>query len=318
MFLYLRKGRLKVQKHLILNEYPMKTKLLFTFCVLMAFSKLEAQVVTGHYGPGLFGLRSSHGFPMGWSYVNVTHIYYAAEMKDNDGKVSTLANPINVIANISGGIWGTKLEKLKANYNAAIILPFTNLAPNPETLELDPDNIGLGDIKIIPLMLTWNFNRIALNTRYAVWAPTGSFDVNSKSNKGKGFWSHNIGLGGTFYLDAKKSWNLSLMNTFEFNGKQKDTDITPAASYVAEYGIGKTFEEVFNMGIIGYTTKQIGNQKGGSIPEGLNNYQVSAVGMEFNYRTKSKWAFITRWYLEYDGVNRPEGSAIRFIFLKNF
>ncbi|WP_136479804.1 SphA family protein [Cognatitamlana onchidii] len=296
----------------------MKLKLCFASLFIFAAIQLQGQVVTGHYGPGLFGLRSAHGFPTDWSYVNVTHIYYAAEMKDNDGKISILAKPINVIANISGGIWGTKLDKINANYNAAVILPFTNLAPNPETLELDPNNIGLGDIKVIPLMLTWNFKQFAVNTRYAFWAPTGSYDMNSKSNKGKGFWSHNLGLGGTVYLDAKKSWNVSLMNTFEFNGKQKGTNITPAPSYVAEYGIGKTFDEAFNMGVIGYTTKQIGKQKGGTIPAGLNNYQVSAVGMEFNYRTKSKWAFITRWYLEYDGVNRPEGSAIRFIFLKNF
>ena len=40
--------------------------------------------------------------------------------------------------------------------------------------------------------------------------------------------------------------------------------------------------------------------------------------MEVNYRTQSKWVFITRWYVEYLGVNRPEGTVIRFIFLKNF
>lgn len=296
----------------------MKLKILIILVLCLGSIQGNAQIVSGHYGPGLFGLRSAHGFPMDWSYVNVTHIYYAAEMKDNNGNVSTLSKPINVIANISGGIWGTKIDKIKANYNAAVILPFTNLAPNPETLELNPDNIGLGDIKVIPLMLTWNFKQFALNTRYAFWAPTGSFDKDSKSNKGKGFWSHNIGIGGTVYLDAKKSWNVSLMNTFEFNGKQEGTDITPASTHVMEYGIGRTFDEVFNMGIIGYRTKQIGDQKGVTLPDGLNDYQVSAVGMEFNYRTKSNWAFITRWYLEYDGVNRPEGSAIRFIFLKNF
>ena len=72
------------------------------------------------------------------------------------------------------------------------------------------------------------------------------------------------------------------------------------------------------MGIIGYRTKQIGIQKGVTLPEALNDYGVIAAGMEFNYRTKSNWAFITRWYLEYNGVNRLEGGAIRFIFLKNF
>jgi len=239
-------------------------------------------------------------------------------VQDNDGNISTLAKPVNVIANISGGIWGKRLEKINANYNALLILPFTNLAPNPETLDLDPDRIGLGDIKIIPLMLTWNFKRVALNTRYAAWLPTGSFEAGAKGNRGKGFWSHNFGLGATVYLDTAKTWNVSFMNTFEVNGKQDGTNITPPSAWVAEWGIGKTFEKSFNLGLIGYMTRQIGDQKGGDIPANWNNYKVNAIGMEFNYRTKSKWLFITRWYLEYLAINRPEGTAIRFIFLKNF
>ena len=291
---------------------------LIFFLLILGIPQMKSQVVSGHYGPGLFGVRSAHGFPTGFSYLNTTHLYYAGEYKDNDGKISTLAEPINVIANISGGTWGTRLEKLNANYSVALILPITNLAPNPETLELDPDGVGLGDINIIPLMLTWNLNRVSFNTRYAIWIPTGSFESESKSNKGKGFWSHNVGLGLTVYLDKAKTWNVNWMNTIEFNGKQKETNITPPSIWVSEWGIGKTFEESFNIGLIGYSNRQISDQKGGDVPENWNNYKVSAIGMEFNYRTKSKWVFTTRWYLESLGVNRPEGTAIRFILMKNF
>ena len=38
----------------------------------------------------------------------------------------------NVIANISGGLWGTQLKKLNANYNAALILPITQSEMPPE------------------------------------------------------------------------------------------------------------------------------------------------------------------------------------------
>jgi hypothetical protein len=293
-----------------------RTLVLLTIC-LTTVSQVHGQIVTGHYNAAIFGLRSGNGFPMGWSYVNVTHFYYAGEMKDNDGKISTLAKPINVIANISGGIWGKRLEKLNANYNAALILPFTNLAPNPETLELDPERIGLGDIKIIPLLLTWNFDQISLSTRYAIWAPTGEYSATSKSNRGKGFWSHNIGLGVTGYFDKAKSWHASIMGTYEINSKQKDTDIIPGDGLILEWGLGKTFDQQFNMGLIGYSNMLVTKQKGGNV-ESLNNYQIHSIGMEFNYRTKTKWVFITRWYLEYLGINRPEGTVIRFIFLKNF
>ena len=286
--------------------------------MLLFVGTASAQILSGHYGPGLFGLRSAGGFPTGWSYVNVTHIYYAGEMKDNEGKISTIAKPVNVIANISGGMWGTQLESINAKYNAALVLPFTNLAPNPETLELDPERIGLGDIYLIPAMLSWSFDRFSLNTRYGLWVPTGEFNEGSRSNRGKGFWSHNLGLGTTISLNQAKTWTLSGMGTYEFHSKQQGTDIRPADMMVVEWGLGKTIEEVFNMGLIGYSNMQIGQQKGGNIPDGLKNYQVHALGVEFNYRTQNRWVFITRWYLEHSGINRPEGTVIRFIFLKNF
>lgn len=294
----------------------LRVLLVLTFLLFLG-SNVSAQLVTGHYGPGLFGLRSAGGFPTGWSYVNVTHFYYAGEYKDNDGKISTLSKPVNVIANISTGIWGTNIEKINAKYNAAVVLPVTNLALNPENLDLDPEKVGIGDVYVIPAMLTWNFDRVLLNTRYGIWLPVGSYKAGSKNNHGKGFWSHNLGLGATFLIDNKKTWHISAMGTFEFNSKLRDTEITPGSALVVEWGIGKTFNNSFNMGIVGYNTRQVSKQKGVT-EQTLNNYSVNGLGMEFSYRTQDKWAFITRWYLEYLAANRPEGSVIRFIMLKNF
>ena len=163
----------------------MKTFLILCISILLFHTSASAQLVTGHYGAGLFGLRSAGGFPTGWSYVNVTHFYYAGEYKDNDGKISTLAKPVNVIANISAGIWGINFEKINAKYNAAVVIPITNLALNPENLDLDPERVGVGDIYVIPLMLTWNFDRVLLNTRYGIWLPVGSYEAGSSSNRGK-------------------------------------------------------------------------------------------------------------------------------------
>ena len=84
----------------------MKTYYLIFVFLILGISQVKSQIVSGHYGPGLFGVKSAHGFPTGFSYLNVTHLYYAGEYKDNAGKISTLEKPINVIANITGGVWG--------------------------------------------------------------------------------------------------------------------------------------------------------------------------------------------------------------------
>lgn len=83
----------------ILNSNQSKHKKLSLIILLLTIisniNNSRAQIVSGHYGPGLFGVKSAHGFPTGFSYLNVTHLYYAGEYKDNDGKISTLAKPIN-------------------------------------------------------------------------------------------------------------------------------------------------------------------------------------------------------------------------------
>ncbi len=290
---------------------------LIIFFALLFSINTQAQMLTGHYGPGLFGMRSAHGFPTDFSYVNVTQLYYAGEMKDNNGKISTLAKPVNVIANVNGLAWGTSLPQINAKYNAAIVLPLTNLAPNPETLELDPHGIGLGDAMLIPAMLSWNFNRLAVNTRYAIWMPTGSYMEGAANNRGKGFWSHNVGLGATLYLDAAKLWSLSCMNTFEINTRQKDTQIRPGTNWVMEWSLGKTFDDAFNLGVIGFSNHQTGRQTGGNLPPDFKGYRTNGIGMETSYSIGG-WAFVTRWYTEYLATNRPEGTIIRFMALKKF
>ena len=81
--------------------------------------------------------------------------------------------------------------------------------------------------------------------------------------------------------------------------------------------IPKLVEEVFNIGVIGHNVAQVTNQKGGETPV-LLKHRLNGLGLEMGYRTKNKWIFTTRWYLEYLAKNRPEGTAIRFVLLKNF
>lgn len=287
---------------------------------MIGFTNISyCQLLTGHYTPGLYGLRSAFAFPKGFSYLNVTHMYYAAEMKDNHGNISTLAKPINVIANINGVAWGTRIEAIGADYTAALAIPLTNLAPNPETLELDPERVGIGDSYLIPALLSWNLDRIVVSFRYGVFLPVGSFSGSSKSNRGKGFWTHTLSPAVTLFIDKLKNWHASVNATYEIHSKQRDSDISPGQNLVVEWGAGKTFDAAFNMGIIGYNIVQTTKQTmPGSGKQDLNPYRLNGLGMEFGYRTKNRWAFATRWYLEYLAVNRPEGTAIRFVLMKNF
>jgi len=287
--------------------------------VLALATGAEGQTLTGHYGPGLFGLRSGYGFPMGFTYLNITQVYYAAEMKDNDGQVSTLAKPVNVVANVSALTWGRRIEGLKANFNAGVAVPLANLALNPETLELDPERVGIGDIFVIPALFSWDFGRIVTRLQYNLFLPTGSFTAGSASNRGKGFWTHGPSAGVTGYLDSGRAWHASVSGAYEIHTTQQETDIKPGQDLVIEWGVGRTWDSAFNMGLVGYntfqTTDQVNADGGGT---GLRKYRVNGIGAEFGYRTESRWSFVTRWYLEYDARNRTEGTLIRFVVAKNF
>ncbi len=100
----------------------------------------------------------------------------------------------------------------------------------------DGYSFNLGDIFVEPITLSWHPKQFDFAVGYGFWAPSGNYSPTDPVSPGKGFWSQMLTAGATWYPDEEKTWSVSVLNRYEFNQQQQDTDITPG-QYL-DHGVG--------------------------------------------------------------------------------
>jgi len=168
---------------------------------------------------------------------------------------------------------------------------------------------GLGDIQMEPLLLSWHFKQLDIAAGYAVWAPSGDFSKNRPDLLAKGYWSHMLTLGGTWYIDQEKTWAVSLLNRYEFAHEQTQTHIDPGQVYTLEWGISKSLGKTVDVGLTGYYQQQT-TMDGGPGHSNLRD-RIVGIGAEINAFCPKLGMFTSlRFASEFDAVQRPEGQVV--------
>jgi len=176
-------------------------------------------IVAGHYPAGAEGIKAASLPPPGVYFRDYNFFYFANKFKDGPPNFDIFA-----YVNAPRLIWMTDLEILGANYGMDVIVPFGQINWKVATSDSD---FGLGDIQIEPLLLSWHFAQFDLAAGYAIWLPSGDFEIGKPDLLAKGFWSHMLTFGATWYPDQDKTWALSLLNRYEFAHEQQNTHIDP-------------------------------------------------------------------------------------------
>jgi len=175
----------------------------------------------------------------------------------------------------------------------------------------------LGDIQIEPLLLSWHFSQFDAAVGYALWVPTGDFDIGRPDLISKGFCSHMLTLGVTWYPDKENAWAISLLNRYEFAHEQEKTHIDPGQVYTAEWGISKSLNPGLDVGLIGYYQQQTTKDSGATATTKLD--RKIGVGPEINaFWPKLKLFTSVRYAYEFDAVERPEGHLVTLTLTKMF
>lgn len=197
------------------------------------------------------------------------------------GRVPTsLDLNLNVTAASSLLLWNTGEKFLGADYGVSIMLPFQNNSLG-SALELGllqnrqsrNSGVGLGDIFIAPLMLGWHSESADTLFSYGVYLPTGRWNPGALDNIGRGFATHQLQLGTSYYLDDERSWSLNAVGTFEANSS--NSVMNPGNYFTFDWGILKKFDENWTVGVTGYNTRQL-NAISGVRPGLLSNFTNSA------------------------------------------
>lgn len=267
-------------------------------------------IIAGHYPAGVEGIKGSSLPPPG-VYFRDYNLFYSAD--HFEGGMPNF--DIFAYVNAPRLIWMTDFKILGADYGMDIIVPFGYM--DWDVGGVGDSYSGIGDIQLEPLLLSWHFQQFDVAAGYALWAPTGDFSVNRPDILAKGFWSHMLTLGGTWYFDAEKTWALSLLNRYEFCHEQEDTHIDPGQVYTLEFALSKSVTKTLDVGLIGYWQQQT-TQDGGQATTGAHDRKIG-LGAEISGVCPITGLLGSlRYAYEMDAVERPEGHLVVLTMTKRF
>ncbi len=243
-------------------------------------------------------------------------------------------------------MWVTDWKILGARWGMDVEIPFayreaSQTSPRivtPDGLVFGGDTIsyhqsGLGDIKLEPLRLSWHWKHFDTTIGYALWAPTGKFSEGSSVNLGDDRWTHLISLGGVWHPDDKKSWSVSVLHHYEFNGSQVGTSASvsspgggflvityekiPVSTYTLEWAVSKTILTNADVGVFGYYQKQFTDSSPAVNP--FKDSEAAGLGPEISVRIP-RWDLLVsvRYAYEFTVYHRPQGHTANLSVTKKF
>jgi len=268
---------------------------------------------TAHYCPGSEGLNGASVPPPGLYLRDYNMFYTSCQVNDSAGRSVGPANyNVFTYAQVPRLIWISNTKFLGADVGADTLLPLVD--ENVTAGGYHSSTFGAGDL-LMAGILAWHPQRFDFVLCDGPWIPTGDSAAPPTTRAGLGYWGDMLTAGATWHVDADKTWNVSVLNRYEFNGKQRDTHITPGQAWTMEWGIGKTFQNKMDAGVAGYYQQKITADSGPN----ANYNRVAAVGPEISGLIPKTGVEVSLRYLyEFLAENRAQGHTITLTLTKRF
>ena len=275
---------------------------------------------TGHYVSGLEGIRAGTLPPPGYYYKIYNLLYKSDTLVDRGGNKIDAGFDLTVFASAHRFIWVTNKKILGADYVIDATIPLVYTDVKIDSAGIDNSIFALADLCIEPIALGWHGACYDAAFAADIYIPTGKYDKNKPASPGKDFWTGMLTLGGTYYLDDKKTWSVSVLSRYEIHSRKDKTDVKPGDDFHFEWGIGKTLAEVWDIGLAGYCHWQITDDSGSDVnwDKGVHD-RVHAVGPEISvFSPCLKLLFSIRSLFEFKAVDRSEGNITTLTLTKIF
>lgn len=283
--------------------------------VLSCFTLLVAvpnfAIAGAHYVSGTEGLKAATLPPPGVYWRMYASYYDADTSRDNGGDKIKPDFDLNVAAWTNRFIWSTDVEILGGNLVMDIIIPtvYTDISMrNAGPGSFGANDWGVSDIILEPFVLAWHGNRYDAALGAALFLPTGDYNKNQPASPGKGFWTVMLSAGGTLYFDEARSWHASVLSRYEIHTKQEGTRQTHGDDFSFEWGVGKTVNNLFDVGLAGYCYWQVTEDSGSN----SDDYKERgyAIGPEISTNIP-EWnlGVSLRSIYEFGSRNKAEGNS---------
>jgi len=214
--------------------------------------------------------------------------------------------------------YGYSKVKVKAQITKAAIDGIKIKWLTGKKIELEEDRSGIGDLLVTPVWLDWSADKYDIYSTYGFYAPIGEYDTDHFTNIGLDFWSHELSLGGAYYLNKNKATAFVLNGNYEINSKQRHNDVRPGQHLTLEYGISQYLSERLDIALTGYSVWQTTNDSGSDSRNKKTKDYVHGVGAQIGYwLVKDKFNATLRYTYEYAAQDRFKGemASANFTFV---
>ncbi len=299
-------------------KFFLKLMLAVEIILFLSTSNLYA-TANNHYVSGGEGVKAASCPPPGF-YYRMYNLYYTAdELMDDNGSELPIDFDVNVFAVVNRFIWITEKKILRADFFMDAVLPIVSTDIEIGAMGLDQDKFGIADLLIEPFGLAWHGSRYDAVVALGVWLPIGEYDSDNLASPGKGFTTFMATFGGTLYLDASRTWSASVLGRYEIHTDKEEADLTPGDDFHFEWGIGKSFANVWSAGVAGYCQWQVTDDSGADAVNPGTHDKVFGIGPEIDVFVPSiKSFFNLRGVWEFGAEDRTEGNVIALTFTKIF
>ncbi len=313
--------RKKYDRKLNMSRMPLA---LLTASLLLYISS-NAQLKGTHL-VGDAGLQAGTQPPPSFTLVVPVYNYHTSKLiKANGDKID--APSINAFLVGIGGSLVSDLKFLGGNYGATVLFAFMSSRIEGDSINTS-SNLGFSDTYIQPIQLGWKTEHADFSAGYALYIPTGKYELGAQDNTGLGMFTNELSAGATVYFDAKKEWNFSALFSYAINDKKKNTGnnkVTVGNLFTWEGGLGKTWYKkakkgplpiIINGGIVYYlqfktTEDKMDIPSISSTPFTLSEKDHAyAVGAEANiFIPGIRGSIGLRWLGELGAKNRTQGNT---------
>ena len=292
--------------------WPYRTGALLGALVL-ALRPVAAQQQLGYKLLGSTGIDAGVQPLPGLAVVSQTLHYGSSQLRDREGNVVPI-DGLSIDATGSAlGVAYTSKTKGAPYLSFAIGLPVARVHINSDEPAASLNAYGFSDLFVQPLKVGWRQRRFDLVTAYAMYVPTGHFEPRGGAGPGRGYWTHQLSLGGALFADSTRTHRLSALASYERNTRKRGIDIRRGDMCQIPGGAGASGQWIAVIGLAGYALWQVTPDRGADLPPKLRNERsrVFALGPEIDV-TIPQWRtrVALRVEREFGVESRPKGQAI--------
>ena len=295
------------------------------FCLLMLTGTGVAGPTGNHFTNGGEGIKVATVGPPGFYYRLYNFFYHTTTLNDRGGEKLPADLDVFVYAQVHRPIWVTNFKILGGDWLPNVVIPVVYTDFNAGGMH--DSRVSLGDCVVEPIAISWHGEQWDAVIGLMAWIPLGHYDEDHPGGAGKGYWTGQFDVGGTYYPDKAKTWSLSWLGRYEIHSQQRGHEVQMGDDFHFEWGIGKALPSSvqvgplkgFEVGVVGYAQFQVTDDSGSDVTWDDVHDRVFAVGPEIRFAIPN-WKTLVelRTNFEFGAVDRTEGIMTSLNITKAF